>query len=122
MSGPATVKIISVIETTHIRGEGKAPDDPMRQVTQYWDSAGKFLAEDDPTPSLRFEALVAAGDQLAHNLTYEQNAPALSAWWEARGGHEVCTVCRSQKPPAHRREDSLNDFNAPPRGSSFPYT
>ena len=115
MSGPQTVKIIEVIETVHVRGEGKDPADPMRLVTQYWAKEGTFLAEEDPTPALRFEALVAAGDALAHNLTYEQNAPALAAWWEARGGHELCTVCRSEKPPAHRREDLLHDFTPSPR-------
>ena len=45
------------------------------------------------------DALLAAGDALAHELEYQRSAPFLDAWWRARGGHDKCTVCH---PPAPR--------------------
>jgi hypothetical protein len=109
MSGDA--KIIEVIVTTIARrGSGKSGAEPIRVITQYWDKDGNLLAEVDPYAALAFEQLAAAGDQLAHNLTYEQNAPALESWWLARGGHGLCTVCRSQKPRHHCPETPYDEI------------
>lgn len=42
-------RVIQVIETNlTLRGEGKAPDDPVRSVKQYWDFDGNLLWECDP--------------------------------------------------------------------------
>lgn len=44
--GTKSAKVISVIETTALRGLGTEKD-PVREVTQYWDLEGNFLAEMD---------------------------------------------------------------------------
>lgn len=46
MNGPNSVKMISVIEVKTKRGLG-IEEDPVREVTQYWDMDGNFLAEKD---------------------------------------------------------------------------
>lgn len=45
--GTDSAKIIRVIETKSLRGDGTEKD-PCRIVTQYWDFKGHFLAENDP--------------------------------------------------------------------------
>lgn len=44
--GTKSAKVIQVIETKSKRGLGTEKD-PVREVTQYWDFDGKFLAEMD---------------------------------------------------------------------------
>lgn len=44
--GTTSAKIIQVIETKAMRGLGTEKD-PAREVTQYWDLDGNFLAEFD---------------------------------------------------------------------------
>ena len=44
--GTRSAKIIQVIETKAKRGLGTEKD-PVREVTQYWDFDGNFLAEMD---------------------------------------------------------------------------
>lgn len=44
--GPKSVRVISVIEVKANRGLG-IKDDPVREITQYWDMDGNFLAERD---------------------------------------------------------------------------
>lgn len=44
--GTKSAKVIQVIETKAKRGLGTEKD-PVREVTQYWDLDGKFLAEMD---------------------------------------------------------------------------
>ena len=44
--GTKSAKVIQVIETKSFRGIG-TENDPVREVTQYWDMDGKFLAEMD---------------------------------------------------------------------------
>lgn len=44
--GTKSAKKIEVIETKAIRGLGTEKD-PVREVTQYWDLEGNFLAEAD---------------------------------------------------------------------------
>lgn len=34
-----------------------------------------------------------AGDVLAHQLTFKYHGEILETWWQARGGHDKCTVC-----------------------------
>ena|GEM_PF-1766838 len=46
LNGPKSVKIIGVIEVKAKRGLGIAGD-PVREITQYWDMEGNFLAEKD---------------------------------------------------------------------------
>lgn len=41
-----SARVIQVIETVSLRGAGE-PHDPVREVTQYWDFAGRLLAELD---------------------------------------------------------------------------
>lgn len=45
--GTDSARVIQVIETKSIRGEGTASD-LCRIVTQYWDFDGNLLAENDP--------------------------------------------------------------------------
>lgn len=45
--GTDNARVIQVIETTALRGEGTEKD-ACRQVKQYWDFEGNFLAENDP--------------------------------------------------------------------------
>lgn len=50
MEGPRgtdSARVISVIETQALRGNGKE-EDKCRIVTQYWDFDGELLAENDP--------------------------------------------------------------------------
>lgn len=44
--GTDSAKVIPVIVTTSIKGEG-TEEDPVRYVYQYWDLEGNLLAEDD---------------------------------------------------------------------------
>ena len=46
-NGVKEAKVIQVIETKATRGLGTEKD-PVRDVTQYWDLDGNFLAEMDP--------------------------------------------------------------------------
>ncbi len=43
---PRSVKIVEVIQTISIRGNGDTT--PVRAVTQYWSKEGKLLGEIDP--------------------------------------------------------------------------
>ena len=45
--GTDNARVIQVIETTALRGEG-TEEDKCRYVKQYWDLDGKLLAENDP--------------------------------------------------------------------------
>lgn len=44
--GTDSARVILVIETTALRGEGTEKD-KCREVKQYWDFDGKMLAEND---------------------------------------------------------------------------
>lgn len=46
LNGPNSVKVINVIEVKAKRGLG-IEKDPVREITQYWDMDGNFLAERD---------------------------------------------------------------------------
>lgn len=46
-SGTNSARVIQVIETMALRGEG-TENDKCREVKQYWDFEGKLLAESDP--------------------------------------------------------------------------
>lgn len=45
-NGTASAKVIQVIQTVSKRGIG-TKEDPVRDITQYWDFEGKLLAEYD---------------------------------------------------------------------------
>lgn len=45
--GADSARVIQVIETKALRGEG-TEEDLCRTVMQYWDFEGKLLAEHDP--------------------------------------------------------------------------
>lgn len=45
--GTDSARVIQVIETNALRGDG-TQDDPCRIVKQYWDFDGILLAENDP--------------------------------------------------------------------------
>jgi len=44
--GVDSARVIQVIETKTARGSG-TPDDPVRQVTEYWSLDGEKLAKND---------------------------------------------------------------------------
>ena len=46
LNGPNSGKVINVIEVKAKRGLG-IEKDPVREITQYWDMDGNFLAERD---------------------------------------------------------------------------
>ena len=54
LDGPNSVKVISVIEVKVKRGFG-IKGDPVREITQYWDIDGNFLAERDDEPQMLCE-------------------------------------------------------------------
>lgn len=45
--GTDNARVIQVIETASLRGEG-TENDKCREVKQYWDFEGNLLAENDP--------------------------------------------------------------------------
>ena len=47
IKGANSARVIRVIETTSLRGDG-TEDNPDRIVRQYWNFKGKLLAENDP--------------------------------------------------------------------------
>ena len=49
--GPNSVKVVPVIEVKIMKGIG-IEGDKMREVTEYWDLNGDFLAERDTDPTL----------------------------------------------------------------------
>lgn len=56
--GTKSAKVIQVIETKSKRGLGTEKD-PVREVTQYWDFEGNFLAEMDTEhclPTIEYDA------------------------------------------------------------------
>ena len=52
LNGPDSVKVISVVEVKAKRGMGI-----VREITQYWDMDGNFLAERDDDPTLLAEQI-----------------------------------------------------------------
>ena len=56
LNGPDSVKVISVVEVKAKRGMG-IEGDPVREITQYWDMDGNFLAERDDGPTLLAEQI-----------------------------------------------------------------
>ena len=58
--GTDGARIIEVIETKSLRGLGTEKD-PVREVTQYWDFKGNFLAEADVEhciPCIEYDAKI----------------------------------------------------------------
>lgn len=49
--GTDSARVIQVIETRAIKGIG-TPEDPVREVVQYWSFDGEKLAERDPLVEL----------------------------------------------------------------------
>ncbi len=52
--GPHSVKVVPVIEVKIMKGLG-IEGDKVREVTEYWDLNGDFLAERDTDPTLLCE-------------------------------------------------------------------
>ena len=60
LSGPTEVRVINVIEVKAKKGLG-IEKDPVREVIQYWDFQGNFLAEMDKEhckPLIEYDAKV----------------------------------------------------------------
>lgn len=62
--GTKSAKVIQVIETKSKRGLGTEKD-PVREVTQYWDFEGNFLAEMDPDPAYLAELSIWESNRLS---------------------------------------------------------
>ena len=58
LSGPNSVRAIQVIEVKAKRG------DPVREITQYWDMNGNFLAERDSDQSLLADQVMWESERL----------------------------------------------------------
>lgn len=56
LNGPDSVKVIRVVEVKAKRGMG-IEGDPVREITQYWDMDGNFLAERDDDLTLLAEQI-----------------------------------------------------------------
>lgn len=56
LSGPTEVRVINVIEVKAKKGLG-IEKDPVREITQYWDMDGNFLAERDNDQQLLFDQI-----------------------------------------------------------------
>ena len=54
--GTQSAKVIQVIETKSKRGMGTEKD-PVREITQYWDMEGNFLAERDNDQQLLLDQI-----------------------------------------------------------------
>lgn len=61
--GTKSAKVIQVIETKAKRGLG-IPQDPVREVTQYWDLEGNFLGEKDSDPQYLSELSIWESNRL----------------------------------------------------------
>ncbi len=70
-------EVIQVIRTTLLkRGSGKAPDDPLRGVVQFWSLDGRLLAENDSWDGIPADQIDPGG---AGKLTAMEEKAAL-AW------------------------------------------
>jgi hypothetical protein len=74
------------------------------------------MQQDETTghPALR------AGDELAHQSAY---TPFHERWWQARGGHDKCTVCRpspEETSPPHPGPSIEKAFAKSPRRVETP--
>ena len=56
LSGPTEVRVINVIEVKAKKGLG-IEKDPVREITQYWDMYGNFLAERDNDQQLLLDQI-----------------------------------------------------------------
>lgn len=63
LNGPRSVKVIRVIEVKAKRGLG-IKGDPVREITQYWDMNGNFLAERDSDQSLLADQVIWESERL----------------------------------------------------------
>lgn len=61
--GTKSAKVIQVIETVSKRGLGTEKD-PVRDVTQYWDLDGNFLAEADNEPQYLSDRIIWESERL----------------------------------------------------------
>ena len=61
--GTKSAKVIQVIETVSKRGLG-IEKDPVRDVTQYWDMDGNFLAESDKDPQYLSDRIIWESERL----------------------------------------------------------
>ena len=61
--GTDKAEVISVIKTTSLLGRG-IEKDPVRVVTQYWDTKGNLLAERDPDPELLSDQIMWESERL----------------------------------------------------------
>lgn len=62
--GTKSARVIQVIETKAKRGLGTEKD-PVREVTQYWDFEGNFLAEMDSDPKYLAELSIWESNRLS---------------------------------------------------------
>mgnify|MGYP001623209943 CR=1 FL=1 len=62
--GAKSARVIQVIETKSKRGLGTEKD-PVREVIQYWDFEGNFLAEFDPDPQYLSELSIWESNRLS---------------------------------------------------------
>ena len=63
LSGPNSVRAIQVIEVKAKRGL-RIKGDPVREITQYWDMNGNFLAERDSDQSLLADQVMWESERL----------------------------------------------------------
>lgn len=63
VDGPKSVRVISVIEVKAKRGLG-IEKDPVREITQYWDMDGNFLAESDSDPQFNSDQVIWESERL----------------------------------------------------------
>lgn len=63
LNGPNSVKVINVIEVKAKRGLG-IEKDPVREITQYWDMDGNFLAERDSDSQFMTDQVIWESERL----------------------------------------------------------
>lgn len=71
--GTKSAKVIPVIETKAKRGIGTEKD-PVREVTQYWDLKGDFLAEMDS--AMLIPQIYAECDAIRGSISKGETVPA----------------------------------------------
>lgn len=77
--GTKAAKVIAVIETKAKKGSG-IEKDPMREVTQYWDLNGRFLAEIDEVQRMHLTEYDSEED--AMGTISAPQVKKIIPWWD----------------------------------------
>lgn len=89
LSGPTEVRVINVIEVKAKKGLG-IEKDPVREITQYWDMDGNFLAERDNDQQLLLDQIEWESNRLKNIIENYSKSKSLS---KAKFGINISNSC-----------------------------